>query len=381
MPRANLTDIIVRTLKPMGYATLWDTQLRGFGIRCGLSSKTWVVMVGKHRQRITVGRYPDMTLKEARAAGKALLSRTYTATPSLASTIDSYCNLHLAPNTKPRSAKEAERLLRRHFIPLLGTTRLGDITARDITAITNKMAATPTEANLALAAMKALLNWSASQYLIPQSPLASVRMPFKKVTRDRVLNDTELAAILRAPLPTPFAGLARCLIHTGQRRQQFAALKWTYIENDCIAWPKEDMKANRAHVIPLTPAVKQIIESLPRVSHYVFPSAANPHEPFSSWSHSMDDLRRLSGIHARFTAHDWRRTASTNLHRLGVMPNVVEHLLSHSQPKIAGIYNRYQYQDEMRDALLRYEQFLADLTYTVATPRLSTPVPAEQTSN
>ena len=58
MPRAHLTDIIVRTLKPMGYATLWDAQLRGFGIRCGLSSKTWVVMVGKHRQRITVGRYP-----------------------------------------------------------------------------------------------------------------------------------------------------------------------------------------------------------------------------------------------------------------------------------------------------------------------------------
>ena len=206
-------------------------------------------------------------------------------------------------------------------------------------------------------------------------------MPFKKIARDRVLNDAELVAILRAQLQMPFAGIMMCLIHTGQRRQQFAALKWTYIEDGSIAWPKEAMKANRAHVIPLTPAVRRIIEAMPRISEYIFPSPADPRQPFASWSHSMGDLRQRSGISARFTAHDWRRTASTNLNRLGVAPNVVEHLLSHSQPKIAGIYNRYQYQDEdARDALrsLRTVPVGSDAPCS-RSPRLSTPVPAEQT--
>ena len=130
------------------------------------------------------------------------------------------------------------------------------------------------------------------------------------------------------------------------------------------------MKANKAHTIPLTPAVKAAIEAMPRIGDYVFASPHTPDRPFSNWSRSMSELRNLSGICERFTAHDWRRTASTNLNRLGIIPAAVEHLLAHAQPKIAGTYNRYQYQREVAHALLAYEHFLRNL---------STSVPTEQT--
>lgn len=77
MPRAPLTDHFIRTIKADDHSTFWDTHLPAFGIRCGIHRRTWTVMVGKHRQRITIGRYPAMTLKDARSKARKLLDGDY----------------------------------------------------------------------------------------------------------------------------------------------------------------------------------------------------------------------------------------------------------------------------------------------------------------
>ena len=75
MPRILLTDISTRKLPATdGYTTWWDTALPAFGIRSGLRSRTFVIMTGTNRKRITIGHYPHMTLKEARKKALALLS-------------------------------------------------------------------------------------------------------------------------------------------------------------------------------------------------------------------------------------------------------------------------------------------------------------------
>ena len=55
-----------------------------------------------------------------------------------------------------------------------------------------------------------------------------------------------------------------------------------------------------------------------------------------------------------WTLHDLRRTMATGLASLGVAPHVVEKLLNHTSGTfsgVAGIYNRFEYQPEMRAAL------------------------------
>jgi integrase len=59
-----------------------------------------------------------------------------------------------------------------------------------------------------------------------------------------------------------------------------------------------------------------------------------------------------------WTLHDLRRTAATRMAELGVLPHVVERVLNHVSGtfgRVAGIYNRFQYADEMRDALTTWE--------------------------
>ena len=68
MPRTHLTDLSIKALKPTGkQVTHWDENLAGFGVRVSQKgTKTFVVMVGKERKLISLGRYPHLSLKTAR---------------------------------------------------------------------------------------------------------------------------------------------------------------------------------------------------------------------------------------------------------------------------------------------------------------------------
>lgn len=66
-----------------------------------------------------------------------------------------------------------------------------------------------------------------------------------------------------------------------------------------------------------------------------------------------------------YTLHDLRRTYSTNMARLGVPIHVTEKLLNHVSGTVSGIaavYNRYSYADEMREATLKFEAFVAEIS-------------------
>jgi integrase len=64
---------------------------------------------------------------------------------------------------------------------------------------------------------------------------------------------------------------------------------------------------------------------------------------------------------APFVVHDLRRTATTNLARLGIALPTVEKLLNHvsgSFGGVAGIYNRHDFLDEKKAALEVWAQHL-----------------------
>ena len=69
MPVLQLTDVSVRALKPptKGQRLYRDKTLRGFGVRVSQGgTKTFVVVYGFNRQFTTIGRYPTVSLKDAR---------------------------------------------------------------------------------------------------------------------------------------------------------------------------------------------------------------------------------------------------------------------------------------------------------------------------
>lgn len=72
----------------------------------------------------------------------------------------------------------------------------------------------------------------------------------------------------------------------------------------------------------------------------------------------------ISGVSA-WTLHDLRRTFASSMASIGVQLPVVERLLNHvsgSFGGIVGVYQRYDFMPEMRDAISRWEEHIQSLS-------------------
>jgi Arm DNA-binding domain len=196
-----LTDIRVRQLKASDVqVTYWDTQLRGFGVRVGRQRKTWLVMRGKKRTRVTLGHYPQLGLSEARKKAMAALGETPTTIANrmnFETALEKFVTQHCEPNYKPRSRYQVERTLRRYFLPLFAKTSLHKIADRDIGDVLEKMSKTPSEANHAFAHVRTFFRWCAKppRRYVQHSPCEGMEMPYRTTARKRVLTDAELKAV------------------------------------------------------------------------------------------------------------------------------------------------------------------------------------------
>ena len=142
MPQMHLTEIAVRALKPPEkQITFFDKVLPAFGCRVTPNgTKSWVVMHGRQRKLTTLGRYPEISLSEARTSAKRVLSGHSDApqpTDTFSEVLTSFL-AHCDYKNRPRTAKDYKRLLERHFKPTLGPKALNTITSHDITKIIDK---------------------------------------------------------------------------------------------------------------------------------------------------------------------------------------------------------------------------------------------------
>jgi hypothetical protein len=73
----HLTDISIKAIQtpPSGQVTYSDDSLPGFGVRVSQGGvKSFVVVMGRSRRRVTIGRYPTISLQKARGRAKELLA-------------------------------------------------------------------------------------------------------------------------------------------------------------------------------------------------------------------------------------------------------------------------------------------------------------------
>ncbi len=350
----NLTDLAVRSL-PEGLHL--DTRLTSFGIRVGKNRKTWIIIKGKNRTKVALGHYPAISLAEARKRALLALAANeaeHITTPAFSDALSEFKEKHVA-HLRPVSAYQIKRVLTRHFS---WTKRLDEITHRDIVEALDAIKA-PSERAHALKDIRTFFNWCIPRYL-KTSPCVGIKKPPQK-SRDRVLTDDELRAVWKRAeeLGHPYGTIVQLLILTGQRSGEIAALQWEWIGEEMISLPASLTKNGRATTIPTGKLTRQIIAGVPRLGALLFPARGYTDKPFTGFGVSKLALDEC-GVKA-FTHHDLRRTFATNMARLGVRLEVTEKLLNHvsgSLGGIVGVYQRHDFQAEMRDAIEKWESYL-----------------------
>lgn len=118
--------------------------------------------------------------------------------------------------------------------------------------------------------------------------------------------------------------------------------------------PGERTKNGHPHIVPLSPLVMEIIESVPHQvgRDQLFGSRSD--DGLAHWHAKADLDRRLGRSVKPWRVHDLRRTAATRMADLGIAPHVIEAVLNHysgHRSGVAGIYNRSSYDREKVAAL------------------------------
>lgn len=373
-----LSDPAVRSLPlpASGNTYYWDTALKGFGIRVSpKGTRTFIALVGSG-ERHTIGRYPLISLAEARSEAKRVLAQKTLNTYEKPHTVswEAACDKYLAAcadKNRPRTVADYTKHLAR--FPFKGR-RLTSIKKRDVTAALETIEAKSMRAHV-LTSTKAFFSWCAGQGYIDQTPLVGLKSASQRLSKPRhALSPEELKTILTAALkhPYPFGQIVALLILTGQRRNEIASLEWSWITNDSITIPGEVAKNHLEHTFPYGELVRKVLASVPdyaKQNQYVFPARfetmrGKPTTIFNAWSKSKAAFdKELQGV-APYKLHDLRRTYATTLQRIGVPLEVREKLLNHisgTQAGIVGVYNVYPYKEEMQAALAKYEDFMHSL--------------------
>jgi integrase len=372
MPKAVLTDIGVKALKPplTGQLTIWDVN-SPLGVRVSQGgSKTFIVLVGSGRRR-TIGRYPTIGLSDARAEAKRIAAEHTLgiAEKPAAITFDAARTVYIEQKRgKPRTIKEAKRVLEKHFRPL-NKTVLSDITDREIQRQLDKLSTTPSEALHAFRAVRAFFRWCIRppRRYIAHSPLEGYDAPSQDRKRTRTLTDQELVKVWNAGSGN-WGVLVRLLVLWGTRKTETALMRRTWIEPDLMVIPGEVTKNGREHAIPILPLARSLLEEVLRGTNrdILFPSRWDDEKPLhdGSWGKLKRELDEASGV-TNWQIRDLRRTFRTNLARLGVRREIGEILLNHvtgaNRNELDEIYDRYDYLAEKREALAKWEARVQEL--------------------
>lgn len=348
-----LTEISIRALKGSDkYPTYFCDGTPGFGVRCGLKKKTYVVVRGRQRERITIGTVGIMSLSEARGEAKRLLSATPVAeAPQSASVsflkardafLDHYAN--------PRTRYAVESTLRKHCKPLEGAL-LVDVTEDDITRCLDRIRA-PSARLHTFRYLRAMLRWSQRppRRWIKHSPLEGHEPPGTDRRGTRILTDEELYRIWYCSPP-----IFRLMILWGTRNTETCVLEREWIVDGVLTIPGKHTKNGRDHAIPICPLAEHIIAG--PSNQYVFPGRWEGHLTHHALPKLKNEVMAASGT-KDWQLRDIRRTFRSLAARVGVPREIAEVLINHAPPVLDEIYDRYDRIREKREALLKIEAAL-----------------------
>jgi integrase len=362
----HFTDLSVRALKPAPSKYHWDDSTPGFGLWVGKRRKTWVVMRGADRKRVTVGRYPDLPLSTARVEAKRLLLQA-PEPKELKILFREARAVFLAENYRDASGRtlsEASRHLNKHFKKLeaFGLSEIGD---QDIKKSLDKLSDTPSEQLHAYRFLRTFFRWCtrAPRRFIKHSPMDGYEPPGKDKKGTRILTDKELVAVWKAADSPPYC-VVRLLILWGTRSGETRALRrlWAsagYPSNQdwAMTIPGAFTKNGRDHAIPILPMAQAVLDGCPAGPYY-FPSRwGDSHLSDGAWSKIKREVQKKSGT-KNWQLRDLRRTFRSTMARLKVPRDLCEVLINHAPPVLDEIYDRYDRQEEKREALQRYETWL-----------------------
>lgn len=390
MPVKRLTETAIAKISPpaKGRKDITDSVIQGLNIRVSSTGvKSWchAYRYGGKQVRMTFGRWPDISLIQARQIAKEHKVELAMGNNPVAlrdakiiaefnqqqenRTIADFSSEFIEKYVKPhhKRPKDTIRFIDNHILPAFGKRVAKDITRKDVIRLLEKIKSSPkpSAANHVLVILRRMYNWAIEQDELEVNPCLNIKKPVPIKERERVLSKKEINEFGQAcnQIGYPYGPLCQLLLLTGQRCNEIARLQWDYIDFDekIIRLPAENTKAKRGHDIPLSDLAINILKNLPKFSGpYVFTSG-NGLKPVNGFSKAKVYIQEYFNPQENWRFHDLRRTAATNMAELGVPLHTISRVLNHAEGGVTKIYARHSYLNEKREALDLWADTVADI--------------------
>jgi integrase len=339
---------------------------------------------GVHR-RMTLGGYPVLSLADARQRARdALAAASEGRDPAeevraakapkpdddrdkIKTLIGQFDKRHLS---KLKSGRVVRRELDRHVVAEWGERDIHEITKRDVIDLLDGIADSGrvVTANRVRAYLNKFLNWCVERDILPMNPATGVKPVAKEASRDRVLSDDEIRWFWQACEAEgfPWGPFGKVLLLTGQRLGEVAQMTDAEITGDLWHLSAERTKNGRAHDVPLSGAVRDVLAGVERIkgkAGLIFTTTGKP--PCQRLLQGAGASGRAHGRGRgrgtrrarRDTALDVPRSAAHGGNRHGAAGHPgarhrggVESCQRHRR-RHRGVYQRHDYADEKRQAL------------------------------
>ncbi len=359
MPK--LTDGIIENIEPGDREIIiWDTEVKGFGVRVQPSGRRSYIL--KYRNIHGIIRKPkiaacaDLSVakarktasewKEAVRAGKDPSAERQAArkAPTVADLAADYLQRHALPNKRPASVRDDRSMLDRLILPRLGKMKVGAVTRRDVEVIHGGLRAKPYLANRVLALLSKMFNLAAAWGWRNGNPARGIPR-YHEDRRQRWLSADELKRLWAALEGHPSrraANAVKLMVLTGARRSEVLGATWDEFDLDRSVWtkPSHHTKQKRTEHVPLSGPATALLAALRAEAAadqaYLFPGNA-PGKPVGDIKTFWRHVCRDAGLE-RVRLHDLRHTYASSLVSRGVSLHIVGRLLGHTQPQTTARY-------------------------------------------
>ena len=367
-----------------GQEFIWDTEIKGFGVRVGASgAKTFVIQYANDEgrlRRMKIGRFGAMTVEQARDQAKIKLGMVAAgadpaqerADARKQPTVAELCDWYLVEaragrilGRKNRPIKEStlgrdESRIKTHIKPLLGNRVASKLTIADVEQMQDdvKNGKTAKErgsgrggritggagvASGCMGTIQAILGHAKHKGLLAAHPTKGAkRLAGNKKNRRLSVDEIErlgmALALAECTGENPLGmALVRTLVLTGYRREEAQAMQrsWVSARGSYVAFP--DTKGD-AQVRAIGSAAIRILQAQPVVvgNPHVFPSSVTD-GPYRSVSDCLARVCAIASIEG-VTPHTLRHTFGSMAGELGFSELTIRAMLGHASQNVTQDY-------------------------------------------
>ena len=342
----------------------------------GRVSRTWLqfVRIAGRATNLSLGRYPDLSLAEARAVAmknKRALAQGIDprggGVPTFEAAVEKVIELYAAGWKDGASTQAAWRsTLRTYAFPSLGAKRVSKVSTADVLAVLMPLWSTkrPTAVRVRNR-ISAVMQWAVAAGYRQDNPAGDAiakALPRNapRPKHHRALPHADVAAAIatvRLAGGMPATRLAMVFqILTATRPGEVREAQWSEMDFDSATWtiPPDRMKMGREHRVPLSPQAADVLREAEAISgggRYVFPGRSGQALNTTAVAALLRRLPVAAVPHGfRSTFRDW--CAET-----GVAREVAEASLAHAVKGVEASYFRSDLFERRRAVMDRWGEY------------------------